>query len=108
MPGHLQGFSPKSIWEFASQNLTLSGTKRKEEEVEEEPRQVIGFLEGIDFLGAIVRKLKGEGKKKKKKHNKRQRSRKKEKRGTMHEHVTSKNKLHYGQKPNQNYNTHND
>ena len=25
----------------------------------------------------------------------------------MHEHVTCKNKLHHGQKPNPNYNTHN-
>ena len=45
------------LWEFVSQNQTLSETKGKEEEVEEEPWRVIGFLEGTGFLGAIVRKL---------------------------------------------------
>ena len=63
-----QTFSTKSFWEFASQNQTLLGIEGREEEVEEEPRGVIRFLEGTDFLGAIVRKLL-EKKKEKEQHN---------------------------------------
>ena len=51
------------LWESTSWNLTLSMKKREEEEVEEEPRCVIRFLEGANFLGAIVRK-RGRRKKK--------------------------------------------
>ena len=58
----------KSVWEFESRNLSLAEIEGREEE-DEEPRQVIGFLEGTDFLGAIVKKLK-EKKKKKEQHSK--------------------------------------
>ena len=40
---------------------------------------MIGFLEGIDFLGAIVRKLKGEEKKKRRKRRRRRRTQQKTK-----------------------------
>ena len=41
------------------------GIEREDEEVEGEPRRVIGFLEGTEFLDAIVRKLREEEKKRK-------------------------------------------
>ena len=67
-----------------------------------------GFLEGTDFLDAIIRKLKGE--EGKEEHSRRHNSRKKEKKGQcmiMYKHVTyKKKKLHHGQKPNPNHRTH--
>ena len=48
---------------FSSQNLTESGMKGEEDE-EEELQHEIGFLEGIDFLGAKDRKLNRERKRK--------------------------------------------
>ena len=80
-------FASKSFWESGSQNLSLAkreGREEEEEEEEEEAQWVIGFLEGTDFLGAIVRKLK-EKKKKKKKNNTTKKMLKKEgKRSAMH------------------------
>ena len=61
-----KNFSSKSFWDFESQNLPLAG---REEEDEERQRE-IGFFEGTDFLGAIVRKSKGNSKKTKE-HSKR-------------------------------------
>ena len=65
-----------------------------------------GFLEGTDFLDAIVRKLKEE--EGKEEHSRRHNSRKKEEKVQciiMHKHVTYKKKLHHGQKPNPNHRT---
>ena len=66
----------KSFWEFVL---------GEEEEEEEEAWRVNRFLEGIDFLDAIVRKLKGdEGKEE---HSRRHSSRKKEKKSAMHDNT---------------------
>ena len=45
------------FWDFKSQNLSLIETKGREEE-NEEPRRDIEFSKGIDFLGAMLEKLK--------------------------------------------------
>ena len=48
---------------FSSRNLTELGMEGEEDE--EEPRREIRFFEGIDFFGAIDRKLDRERKEKK-------------------------------------------
>ena len=61
---------------------------------------MIGFLDGIDVLSAI-------DKEKKRVKDRVEERRKKKVQCRMHEHVMCKKKLHHGQKPNPNYNTHN-
>ena len=60
---------------------------------------MIGFLDGIDVLGAIDRE-------KKRVEDRVEERRKKNVQCRMHEHVTCKKKLHHEQKPNPNYSTH--
>ena len=87
----------KSLRVFSSRNQTKSGGKEDEEETRR-----IEFLEGIVFLGVMMRRLN----EREKNRNTMEtiRHRKEGKRNVecmkMHEHVTCKNKLHYGQKPN--------
>ena len=72
-----------------------------EEDEEEELQHEIGFLEGIDFLGAKDRKLNRERKRKEETQQKaklRKRGKKK-KRSTMHEHVMCKNNCIMGKNP---------
>ena len=74
----------KSFQESISQNRTLSVTEGKEKE-DEEPQREIGFFEGANFLGAIVKKLKE--KKKKKNNTVEKMLRKERKRSAMHENA---------------------
>ena len=84
---------------FSSRNRIESGVR----EEDEEPRQ-IRFLEGTDFLGAMMRRLNERERDKRETKSQHKTRREKEKKRNvqcmkMHEHVKCKNKLHHGQKP---------